>query len=86
MMLKLVAFVELGVNEYAVPTVAIVAGVPLIVGIGGFTVIVNAGSDAEPVTLVAVITILLNVPRVVGVPVTAPVELLKLSPGGSVPA
>ena len=40
----------LGVNEYAVPAVTLVGGVPLIVGArfgGACTLIANAGSDAD---------------------------------------
>jgi hypothetical protein len=38
----------------------------------------------EPVTLVALIT-KVEVPTVVGVPVIAPVEVLRLSPAGKLP-
>ena len=56
------------------------------VGMGRATVMVNAASEADPVALVAVMVMLLKVPAVVGVPVNAPVALLKINPAGIVPA
>jgi hypothetical protein len=73
-----------GAHEYAVPTVAVVAGVPEIVG-GWFgaawTVIVNAGNEALAEPSLALITMPVNVPAfaAAGVPVSWPVVVLKLA-------
>ena len=83
---KEVAFLEVGVKVYWEPIVADVAGVPLIVGSGiGLIVISNAGSDVDPEEFTAVITMLLYVPVAVGIPLIAPVEVLKISPGNKGP-
>jgi hypothetical protein len=79
-----VALVAVGVKLYALPVVMVVAGMPLIVGIGSATVIEKAGREIVPVMLVALITMLPKVPTltVVGVPVNAPVDVLKVAHEG----
>jgi hypothetical protein len=72
-----------GVNEYAVPATVDVRGVPLIVGAPLFdarTVTVKAGSDAVTRPSLTLITMFGNVPTfaAVGVPVSRPVDVLKL--------
>jgi hypothetical protein len=53
-------------------------------GVLGFTTIVRDGVFVEPVTLVARIT-KVEVPTVLGVPVIAPLEVLRLIPAGKLP-
>lgn len=57
----------------------------MIVGIGGLTVMVNAGNNAEPRALVTVMTRLLKIPTVEGMPLREPVAVLKIRPGGTLP-
>src|SRR6185503_15238233 len=71
-----------GVKAYAVPTVAVVGGVPEIVGArfgAASTVIVNAGSDALAVPSPTLITMLPKAPAAVGVPASRPVAVLKVA-------
>jgi len=73
-----------GPHEYAVPTVAVVTGLPEIVG-GRFgaapTVIVNAGSATLVVPSVTLITMALNAPTfaAAGVPMRRPVAVLNVA-------
>jgi hypothetical protein len=57
---------------------------PLIVGIGSATAMENVGSDVVPVLLVTLTAMLLKVPTLalVGVPVSAPVDVLKIAQEG----
>ncbi len=75
-----------GVKVYAVPAVAMVAGVPEMVGglAGAETVIEKAGSEALAEPSLTEITILEKVPTlaVVGVPESWPVAVLKLAHAG----
>src|SRR5688572_16831966 len=73
-----------GVNAYATPTVAVVAGVPEIVGgrfAGALTVIVNAGSAALAEPSLTLMPMFANVPMlaVVGVPLIRPVDVLNVA-------
>src|SRR5688572_4784406 len=72
-----------GVNVYCVPTVAVVGGVPEIVG-GVFddaTVIANAGSAADALPSLTLMTMLLYVRmwEAPGVPCSAPVLTLNVA-------
>ena len=75
-----------GVNEYACPTVTEVAGVPLMVGapLLAATEIANAGSDALAAPSVTEITIFEVLPTLAaaGVPLSRPVDVLKLAHDG----
>ena len=55
-----------------------VGGVPPIVG-GPLTLMLNAGSEADAWPSLTVITMLENVPALVGVPLRVPVEVLKVA-------
>jgi hypothetical protein len=83
-MLKLVALVAVGVKLKSVPTVALVAGVPEIVGGGRATVMEKDGSEAVLLTFTALMIMLLNVPilALVGVPERVPVVVLKVAHEG----
>jgi hypothetical protein len=67
-----------------VPTVAVVAGVPEIVGgrFGCVTTIENAGSDAVACPSLTPIAMFANVPAAVGVPWSCPVVVLKVAQVG----
>src|SRR5262245_1250837 len=79
-----------GRNEYAVPTRAVVAGLPLIVGalfvvppeVPDETARVNDGSAADVTPSEAMIMMDANVPVAVGVPESLPVEVLKVAHDG----
>lgn len=75
-----------GVKEYAVPAVTLVAGVPEIVGpeAPDTTVIVKAGSEALATPSLTLITIPASVPTsaAVGVPLSCPLAILKLAQEG----
>ena len=76
-----------GVNAYAVPTVAVVPGVPVMVGAVFVpeepdTVMSNAGSEAEDTPSEAMIITWAYVPAVVGVPETLPVDVLNVAHDG----
>jgi hypothetical protein len=76
-----------GVNEYAVPAVTLVAGVPLIVGAlfdGSCTLIAKGGSESETRPSLTEITMSAKVPTllVAGVPLKRPVDALKLAHAG----
>jgi hypothetical protein len=71
-----------GVNEYAVPTVAVVAGMPEMVGgVAAVTVMLKVGSEAVEVPSLTEIATPANVPTsvVAGVPVRAPVVALNVA-------
>jgi hypothetical protein len=70
-----------GRNLYAVPTVAVVLGVPEIVG-GRFVEIVNAGSEAEEVPSVTLIRMFDQVPATLGTPSMRPEYLLNVIHAG----
>ena len=63
-----------------------VAGMPLIVGGAGSAAatawMLNAGSEADSWPSLTLITMLANVPALVGVPLKAPVEVLKVAQDG----
>jgi len=73
-----------GVNEYAVPVVAVVAGVPEIVGarFGCVTTIENDAREADACPSLTLIAIPANVPAAVGVPDSCPVVVLKVAQAG----
>src|SRR5256885_1389465 len=73
-----------GVNEYATPVVAVVAGVPEIVGgrFGCVTTIENAGNDAVACPSLTLIAMLADVPAAVGVPWSCPVVVLNVAQVG----
>src|SRR5262245_21109695 len=84
-----------GRKLYAVRTVAVRAGEPLIVGarfvcvgagvgvvLAAFTAIVNAGSETVFAPSVVEITMFANVPAAVGVPLSSPVTLLNVAQAG----
>src|SRR5947207_641093 len=70
-----------GVNEYAVPVVAVVAGVPEIVGarFGCVTTIENDAREADACPSLTLIAMLANVPAAVGVPDSCPVPALNVA-------
>jgi hypothetical protein len=78
-----------GVKLYAVPTLAVVGGVPLIVGAvelppppeAGLITMLNH-SDAEVTPSVTMTATLENVPAAVGVPEIRPVEVLNVAQDG----
>src|SRR5436190_23985110 len=72
-----------GVNEYATPVVAVVAGVPEIVGgrFGCVTSIENAGNDAVACPSLTLIAMLADVPAAVGVAWRCPVRAVELRVG-----
>ena len=63
------------------PTVAVVAGVPEIVGgrFGCVTTIENAARDADACPSLTLIAMLANVPAAVGVPDSCPVPALNVA-------
>src|SRR5450631_3609816 len=77
-----------GVKLYAEPTVAEVAGVPLIVGgpspVDAETIMVKAASEAVAVPLSTLMTMLVKLPTsaAAGVPESSPVTLLKFAHEG----
>jgi hypothetical protein len=79
------ASLAVGVNEYAVPCVAVVAGDPEIVGgrlaVGALTAIANAGNAADAVPSLTEITMLENVAVVPtgGVPLKRPVAVVNVA-------
>src|SRR6185369_6572767 len=81
------ASLPVGVNEYAVPTVTCVAGVPEIVGalfdVAAVTVIANEGNCAlPPLPSETLMRMLLNLPAAVGVPLSAPLLVLNVAQAG----
>jgi hypothetical protein len=73
-----------GVNEYATPCVAVVAGVPEIVGgrFGCVTTIENAASDAVACPSLTLIAMFEDEPAAAGVPVSCPVLPLNVAQVG----
>lgn len=83
-----------GVKAYAVPTVSVVAGVPVMLGgaltgggaaaVAADTLMVKGASDAAAKPSLTLITMLREVPALalVGVPESCPVVLLKLAQEG----
>ena len=80
------ASAAVGVNVYCVPTVAVVAGVPVIVGatFAAVTAIENAGNAAVAWPSLTLIRMLVKVPTFVapGVPCSAPVFALNVAHAG----
>jgi hypothetical protein len=78
------ASLAVGVNVYCVPTVAAVAGVPLITGVALVTVIVNAASEVVVCPSLTLIVMLACGPvaAVAGVPLSCPVVVLKFAHAG----
>jgi hypothetical protein len=70
-----------GVNEYEVPCITLVAGVPEIVGgrFGCVTTIENAASDADAWPSLTLIAMFAKVPAALGVPCSRPVVVLNVA-------
>jgi len=85
---SLSASAAVGWNAYAVPCFAFVAGVPLIVGgrfvVGAVTLMANAGRAALALPSLTLMTMPAKLPVVPvgGVPVNAPVCMLKVAQAG----
>src|SRR5688572_29650548 len=80
------ASLAVGWNEYATPTVAVVAGAPEMTGatLTAETTIVNAGNEAETLPSLTLITMLANEPMfaAAGVPCSSPVVALNCAQAG----
>ena len=71
-----------GWKLYVAPTLAVVAGVPLMRGALALAVIVNAGSEAVRLPSLTLIMMFVNVPAAVGVPLKRPVAVSNTAQAG----